>query len=833
MADTTGVLARLQAALSVYDPSWDVSVGTATFKILEAVAQEIAYANNNSVLQTYSYDISTKSGAELDAFCNLFGIYRQLGKRASGTVTFSISTASTTVVNIPVGTQVSVPIGTNYTTPIIYSTTAPAIIGIGDYTVDVPVVAVLPGATGNVPSNTITNLMTTLVSVNAVNNYNPISGGLDPESDSALQNRWTSTVFSNNAGTQGKYVVTALQDPNVTLANAIGQQNFYSEQTQVISTISGTSNAGTVTFNLVAPSGVINNVTYTGSTTVASSGFLYNTNAATLASGLNVMMSGVYPSLVTSSGFSFSVSGANGTNTIASGMYISSNLASPYRLTISGSSTTSGITTFNGALASGSTYTFYDYIVSNNPDVGLSGTMSYNSVSSGYLYPQGNELLGTNLNTYNQITYANLTDYFYPTNPVAPLTITIANSANNPNLFIGNTPQLISEYNAASSRSTTLTSGNYVDIFINGTTPNTATEQIVFNPSFILLPGNATSYLNTRNYTLASGAIAATNPSVSGNFYLPLNVQPAINFPSQISSANTTSVDTIYLYNTTTSSGTTYPIAINPEQGTNVTPYPIATFTAGPVTTNQLGGYFLPVSGNMTNLIPGMILGSTNSIISGTQFYIQSITSSGVYLNKAITTTSAINTTITLTGCVAFYPLFDNTNTQNSVQSMTGLGLYVQASGINGWPAFPSSVSWATYNHSYNNDVTTVESLVQQSRPFGSNTLVHQASFVNLVVNARIVFSNGYSLSTVQSNIFNQIDNYFNNFSYLGTISFADVASQFLSSAGVANVKITSINVVALDGTLINSYQKDFILASNQLPNLYNIIYTVTGASNF
>ena len=98
MADTTGVLARLQAALSVYDPTWDVSVGTATYKILEAVAQEIATANNNSVLQAYSYNINTKNGNQLDNFCNLFGVYRQLGKRASGLVTFS--TGGTPATNI-------------------------------------------------------------------------------------------------------------------------------------------------------------------------------------------------------------------------------------------------------------------------------------------------------------------------------------------------------------------------------------------------------------------------------------------------------------------------------------------------------------------------------------------------------------------------------------------------------------------------------------------------------------------------------------------------------------------------------------------------------------
>ena len=89
MANTQGVLNRLLATLATFDPTWDVSVGSATYKIMEAVAQEIANANNNSVLQAYSYNINTKSGNELDNFCNLFGVYRQLGKRASGLVTFS------------------------------------------------------------------------------------------------------------------------------------------------------------------------------------------------------------------------------------------------------------------------------------------------------------------------------------------------------------------------------------------------------------------------------------------------------------------------------------------------------------------------------------------------------------------------------------------------------------------------------------------------------------------------------------------------------------------------------------------------------------------------
>jgi Baseplate J-like protein len=93
MADATTVLNRLIAALTAQDPTWDIGVGTAEYKILEAVSQEIATAANNNTLQNYSFDITTKSGADLDSFCALFGIYRDLGKRATGTATFSTSTS--------------------------------------------------------------------------------------------------------------------------------------------------------------------------------------------------------------------------------------------------------------------------------------------------------------------------------------------------------------------------------------------------------------------------------------------------------------------------------------------------------------------------------------------------------------------------------------------------------------------------------------------------------------------------------------------------------------------------------------------------------------------
>jgi len=817
MADTSGILARLQASLSVYDPTWDVGVGSATYKILESVASEIALANNNSTLQTYSYNINTKYGIELDAFCNLFGVYRQLGKRATGVVTFTINTASANIIDIPVGTQVAVPIGTNYTSALYYSTTAPAIIGVGDTSVDVPVVSTLPGAIGNVPAGVVTNLFSNIVGVTSVLNNAAITGGLDPESDSSLRARWQNSAFRNNTGTPGKYTITALQDPNVSLVNTVSQQSFYNEQLQIDTVISGSN---PFTLLLVAYSGmtsVVSGTTFSGTTVVASTSFVGNPANSVLASGINAMVSGVAPNnsvIVSTSGTS-----------VASGVLLTYSNPLPYNMILgsgttipNGGVTVSGVTTISGV-------SLYNFIQSNNPDVGLSGTLSYNGTFSGYLFPQGNELVGNGLSTYSQIVFANLTDYYYPNNPVAPLQINIANNAYNTELFAGNSVQLVSEYNPASSRSVALTSGNFVDIFINGTTANTVSQQVVFNPTFSGTVGNAVSYLNLNNYVCASGSSAASNSGTVGDIYVPLGQQPVINFPAQLSTANSGIADVIYVYNTLTSSGTTYPICINP--------YNYITFTGTVISGANASGndYFISVN-NASSFIPTGLALASGVLTSGTQYYITNVTTSGIFLNQPTTAPSGSNTTVVMSGKSIVYPLYDTTNTQKSVLDMSGL-FFDTSTPPTGWPALPTGLTWAQYGYSYNGDVSSVESLVQQSRPFGTNTLVHQASFINLNINVRIVLTNGYSQASVESSAVNTLSAYLNGLSYLNVISFSNLTAQFLTVNGISNVRVTSVNTVALDGTITGTYTGDFSLASNQLPNLYSIGFTIKGNSNF
>jgi hypothetical protein len=224
---------------------------------------------------------------------------------------------------------------------------------------------------------------------------------------------------------------------------------------------------------------------------------------------------------------------------------------------------------------------------------------------------------------------------------------------------------------------------------------------------------------------------------------------------------------------------------------------------------------------------------ATSTIASGT-FFIQSVSSSGIYLNQNITAPSGSQTVATMSGKAIVYPIYDITNNSNSVLQNTGLA-FDATTPPSGWPALPTQLSWIDYTHGYNNDVVTVEGLIEQSRPLGVNTLTHQAEFVNLVLNLRVVFTQGFTPSSVENSIANQLSTYFSTFGYLNVVSFSAIAAQVLSVPGVSNVRLTSVNIAAIDGTTstMPTFTNDFSLASNQLPLLEAINFTVKGISNF
>jgi hypothetical protein len=226
------IASQMRAALAASMPELDTTVGTPAAKILDAVAGSIADAYVDNQLLTYTYDIDSKTDADLDAFCQLFGIARLPAKRASGTVTFTRGSENTdAVVFIPINFQIT----SSTDVGIIFQTVTGATMDVGVTSVSVPVQAVDAGPAGNIGPNLVNNMSSPIQGVASVTNTSATSGGLDQETDSALRARWKATVFRSMAGTEDMFLGIALNDPDCFAANVVTATKLVREQIQVAS----------------------------------------------------------------------------------------------------------------------------------------------------------------------------------------------------------------------------------------------------------------------------------------------------------------------------------------------------------------------------------------------------------------------------------------------------------------------------------------------------------------------------------------------------------------------------------------------------------------------
>lgn len=249
MPTTADIASNIIAQLTLTEPTLDTSVGSITRKIIDAVAGAVAEQSTDNHLIRYTYDIDSKNGADLTDFVRLFGLDRLQAGRASGTVTFSRSTAvaATMLASIPMG---SAQVSTTADPPQVFSPTMTAAMALGQVSVDVPVQAITSGPTGNVTAGTLTQLSGDLPGVEQVTNTQPCIGGTNEETDDALRARFKATVFRNMAGTADMYRAMALQtksDPAddsslpCTAANVVGPRMTYKEQIAIASDGTATS----------------------------------------------------------------------------------------------------------------------------------------------------------------------------------------------------------------------------------------------------------------------------------------------------------------------------------------------------------------------------------------------------------------------------------------------------------------------------------------------------------------------------------------------------------------------------------------------------------------
>ena len=862
MAQSITILQRLLTSLTAQDSTWDVSVGSPVYKIYESLANELAIAINTNTLTSYSFDVNSKSGIALDAFVNIFGINRRLGTRAVGAVSFSISSAATQVIIIPIGTQVYVPGSQSLTGNNIYfSTVSPAFIGIGQTEVQVPVQAVLPGSFSNVQSETITSVTTALIGSPSVINYLPTQGGTDTETDVQLQTRFIQTAFANISGTVNKYVQMALQDPNVTQVNVVGAQQTYTEQDQVWTIISGNT-----TF--------IPALSFQAQLTAVS-----GSNTANITNGsfpLNVTVSGSqivaapvgWTGSITNNGSNYVLNTTVSGNTVFTVNYLYKSAT-----TFSGSSTISGIAAFavsglsvlgvnTTVTYSGTTVSGVGKITFNQPTgfnlVISSGTVSgWNSITSQipdskYTYPEGGESLGQNLGSVNQTLLNNGQDYNYPTSSGVPLIISLnPNLLNAPLTYTGELLQLQSEYIPISSRVVNPTvNTNFVDIFINGNSATSTTSQIIMSPNIVFTSGITNGLYNSNNFSYANGVNCISGNTYvepnMGDYYIGFANKPAINWPAQLVSGNQPSFISFVSISGFTGV-TNIPICT---EYVNETP-PKITGISGTIGTN-----ILTTNQNISTLYPGLVISgtgtATSTTLSGIPFntYITSLTPgtpNTIYLSNTLTGNV---TTCTGTFVTVGYPVYDITNNAGSVLDMTGIAIDSNEQvGYQSQSYFPWSTSGivtavGTILYNYNYDVAQVNDIIQQSRVVGVNALVRQAQYLNLIVNLSVIYVQNANIPVVNSAIQNALVQFLQSVSYDQVISFSNLAAVVYGVGGVASARVSTIGdnpnqygilSVPLDGTLANAtqYTSDILLANNQLAQLFGFNITTFGLNNF
>jgi len=180
-----------QVAKQEFGEDIDLSVYSRLLRILEICAKREDELWQMAEDAYYAGFIDFATGSSLDFLAALIGYKRVPARKATGTVTFSRSTAATEVITIPAGTRVA----TNDES-VVFKTTDVAILQAGQTSVDVQIEAVEAGSAGNVAANTITKIVDPVSGIESVTNANPTENGRDAETDEEFRYRIKSTIQS-------------------------------------------------------------------------------------------------------------------------------------------------------------------------------------------------------------------------------------------------------------------------------------------------------------------------------------------------------------------------------------------------------------------------------------------------------------------------------------------------------------------------------------------------------------------------------------------------------------------------------------------------------------
>ncbi len=160
----------------------------------------------------------TAKGEYLERHAYLRGLSRGIATCATGVLRFGLSAAVGGDLTIKSGTVCMTAAG------IRFATTDNAVLKSGRLYVDVPAVALEPGAQGNVAAGTVTMMAAMPVGIKACTNPEAFSGGDDAEDDEGLRRRLLDSYRRlPNGANAAYYEQTALSCTGVAAAVAVGR----------------------------------------------------------------------------------------------------------------------------------------------------------------------------------------------------------------------------------------------------------------------------------------------------------------------------------------------------------------------------------------------------------------------------------------------------------------------------------------------------------------------------------------------------------------------------------------------------------------------------------
>lgn len=216
-------LQALVSAVQAIDPDISVVEGDVVNCLFSAVAEVLSASSLNQIDPSTFFDLSTKSGSQLDDFAALLGMTRLSGTYASADLQFYLASASSTAISIPIGCQVEDGAGH------VFATTSQGILKPGQMSISIPATAQAIGTASNVEAYTLIDFVSTISASLNVQNPQAAAGGTNPETDAHFRQRIQDNLFYRQIGTPASFNEALLEIDDNSRVATIGAQKWHEQ----------------------------------------------------------------------------------------------------------------------------------------------------------------------------------------------------------------------------------------------------------------------------------------------------------------------------------------------------------------------------------------------------------------------------------------------------------------------------------------------------------------------------------------------------------------------------------------------------------------------------